>query len=61
MSDEIATLPLSAHLSIVRKFIERERGMRNTVLKGATRLKGIEDAENALRSLAVIEQAARKP
>jgi hypothetical protein len=59
MSNDIATLPVPAHIGILRQFIERERGMRIRVLKGETQRKGLLDADQALRSLKAIEEAIK--
>jgi hypothetical protein len=61
MSKDIMTLPVAAHLNIVRRFIDRERGMRLRVLKGESRMKGLADADEALASLEAIKAAITAP
>ncbi|MCE9567453.1 MAG: hypothetical protein K8U57_36085 [Planctomycetes bacterium] len=60
MSNDIMTMPVTAHISILRRFIERERSMRLRVLKGETQRKGLADADEAMASLTAIEAAIRK-
>lgn len=60
MTNEIVTLPVTAHLGILRRFIERERGMRLRVLKGDSQRKGLADADEALKSLDAVSGALRR-
>ena len=57
---DVATLPVGAHLSILKRFIERERSMRIRVLKGENQRKGITDADQAMDSLRVVAAALGK-
>ena len=56
----IVDLPATAHLSIIRRFIETERGMRVRVLKGERQREAIKEADEALRSLELVEKAVRR-
>ena len=55
----VVDLPATAHLSIVRRFIECERGMRVRVLKGERQREAIKEADEALASLAEVEKELR--
>lgn len=54
MRDDICTLPVSTHVSIVRKHIEDERGNRIKFLKGDRQRQQIQDSDRALKSLDAI-------
>lgn len=54
-NNEIAVLPVSTHIRILRSYIERERKMRGFYLKGDKRIKGLEESDQALDSLSEIE------
>lgn len=55
LKGETMTLPVSAHLSIIRKALERERGMRGRVLRDKARSAGVSEMDQCLLGLAEIE------
>lgn len=55
----IATLPVPAHIRILRTFIERETNMRMRVLKGDSQKRGLEDAASAKASIDALDESFR--
>lgn len=61
MASEIAYLPISGHIRVVRDFIEKERKNRNVSGRSSDRFAAVEEANRALDSLKAIEETTRKP
>jgi hypothetical protein len=55
----IATLPPSGHISVIRATLDRERMMRNRVLRGDSRTRGVKEIDQALESLKALERVFR--
>lgn len=59
MKPSIASLPPTAHVSIIRRALERERNMRQ-VARISDKASKIAEMDAALESLAIIEAALRE-
>lgn len=59
MKTSIATLPPTAHCSIIRRTLERERSFRST-MRSAERQTVLAEIDHALESLSIIEAALRE-
>ena len=56
---EIATLPISTKITAIRTALEREKRMRDRVLRGDSRTRGIEEMNQCLRFLNDIEDSIK--
>ena len=57
----VATLPLPAHLRVLRDALARERGMRVRVLSGKARDAGVAEMDRCLEAVAEIEWHLSQP